>query len=145
MGELYLRARMKRPPSGQRERLGLGKMLALGFVFLWFFIGGIAHFTATGVEMKIIPPWMPEHRLLVQISGAFELIGALGILVPRTRRVAGMGLALLTLAVTPANVYMWQRAELFPMIPYWILTLRLPLQAALIICIWWASQRRILI
>jgi uncharacterized membrane protein len=132
---------MKQPQSGQQAKPGLGQKLALSFVFLWFFIGGIAHFTATDLEMKIVPPWLPGHRLLVQVSGAFELLGALALLSSRTRRVAGLGLVLLTLAVTPANVYMWQRADLFTMIPYWILILRLPFQLALMICIWWSTRR----
>lgn len=118
------------------------RRLGLGFVFLWFFLGGLAHFAFTGVEMSIVPPWLPQHRLLVWISGVFELLGALGLLLPRTRGAAGWGLVLLTVAVTPANLYMWQQPQSFPMIPYWALTLRLPLQLALIACIWWSTQPR---
>ncbi len=114
--------------------------LALGFVFLWFFIGGIAHFAFTEVEMKIVPPWLPDHRMLVLVSGIFELAGAAGVLVLRRRRAAGLGLMLLTLAVTPANVYMWQHPALFPQIPYWLLTLRLPFQLALLGIIWYATH-----
>ena len=33
-----------------------GKRIGSGIVFLWFLIGGIAHFTATRVEMTIVPP-----------------------------------------------------------------------------------------
>jgi uncharacterized membrane protein len=116
------------------------RTLALGFVFLWFFFGGIAHFAFMQQEMRIVPPWLPERRLLVLISGVFEFAGAIGILLPRTRRVAGWGLVLLTLAVTPANVYMWQHPDQYPMIPYWALTLRLPFQLLLIALIWWSTQ-----
>ncbi|MEI9915415.1 MAG: hypothetical protein WDN29_05940 [Methylovirgula sp.] len=49
--------------------------LALGFVFLWFFIGGIAHFAFTGREMEIVPPLFPAHRVLVLISGVCECSG----------------------------------------------------------------------
>lgn len=121
-------------------KLGLAKFLGLGFVFLWFFIGGIAHFVLTDLEMKIMPPWLPEHRLLVLVSGAFELMGAIGVLFIRTRSVAGWGLILLTAAVTPANIFMWQNASQFPEIPYWALTIRLPLQLALLACIWWSTH-----
>ncbi|HEY0144827.1 MAG TPA: hypothetical protein VGB93_01455 [Methylovirgula sp.] len=41
------------------------KSLALGFVFLWFFVGGIAHFAFTAREMEIVPPPFPAHRALV--------------------------------------------------------------------------------
>lgn len=36
-----------------------GKLAGLIVVFLWFFVGGIAHFVATETEMKIVPPYIP--------------------------------------------------------------------------------------
>ena len=128
------------PLIDRLQERGLGRTLALGFVFLWFFVGGIAHFALTDTEMKIVPPWLPEHRLLVLVSGIFELLGAIGLLSVRTRSAAGWGLVLLTLAVTPANVYMWQHADMYPMVPYWALTLRLPFQVVLLILIWWSTR-----
>jgi uncharacterized membrane protein len=115
------------------------RSLTLGFVFLWFFLGGIAHFAFTADEMSIIPPGFPNHRFLVVASGVFELLGAVGILVRPTRCAAGWGLALLTVAVTPANVYMWRHAADYPAIPYWLLTIRLPFQAVLIAGILWST------
>jgi uncharacterized membrane protein len=125
-------------------KLGLPRMLALAFVFLWFFIGGIAHFAFTELEMKIVPPWLPAHRELVLISGVFELAGAIGILFTRTRHIAGWGLILLTIAVTPANIFMLQNASQFPDVPYWALVARLPLQILLLLCIWWATKPPVL-
>jgi uncharacterized membrane protein len=90
--------------------------------------------------VKIIPPWLPEPRLLGLVSGVFEVLGAIGLLSVRTRSAAGWGSILLTLAVTPANVYMWLNPDQFPMIPYWALTLRLPFQLALLACIWWSTR-----
>ncbi|MGQ3090394.1 DoxX family protein [Methylophilus sp.] len=125
---------------GETRTLGLPRTLGLALVFIWFFIGGIAHFVFTELEMKIVPPSLPEPRLLVLVSGALELIGALGILFSPTRRIAGWGLILLTIAVTPANIFMWQHPHLFPEVPYWALTLRLPLQLLLLACIWWSTK-----
>src|SRR5580692_6354787 len=105
-------------------------------VFLWFLIGGIAHFSATEIEMRIVPPALPWPRAVVLISGVFELLGAAGILIPATRRAAGIGLFILTIAVTPANVYMPQHAELFN-VPRWALIVRLPFQVALLALILW--------
>ncbi|WP_297493634.1 hypothetical protein [Acidocella sp.] len=116
------------------------RRLTLGFVFLWFFIGGIAHFAFTGTEMSIVPPYLPHHRALVLLSGVFELFGAAGILFRPTRAMAGWGLVLLTIAVTPANIFMWQHAADYPHIPYWALTLRLPAQAVLLLGIWWSTR-----
>jgi uncharacterized membrane protein len=114
------------------------RLIGLCFVFLWFFIGGIAHFAATNIEMRIVPPYIPWPRATVLISGVFELLGAIGLLLRRYRSAAGVGLVLLTLAVTPANIYMLEHSELFA-VPYWLLVLRLPLQAGLVALILWSS------
>lgn len=114
--------------------------LALGFVFLWFFLGGIGHFAATNLEMRIVPPYIPWPRLAVLISGACEWLGAAGLLYQPTRRAAAVVLFLLTIAVTPANIYMLQHSDRFH-IPYWVLVMRLPLQAALLALIAWIALR----
>ena len=115
------------------------KRIGLAIVFLWFFIGGIAHFALTETEMRIVPPWIPWPRAAVLISGGFELLGAAGLLWKPTRRAAGWGLFALTLAVTPAHLYMLQRPDLFPSVPYWALIARLPLQVALLALILWST------
>lgn len=122
----------------RRVRLSTAKRWGIGFVFLWFFIGGIAHFVYTEAEMRIVPPYIPWPRAAVLVSGVFELLGALGLLWRPTRRAAGIGLFLLTLAVTPAHIYMLQRPELFS-VPRWALWLRLPVQAALLALIAWST------
>jgi uncharacterized membrane protein len=116
------------------------KLAGLGFVFLWFFIGGIAHFALTETEMRIVPPYIPWPRAAVLVSGVFELLGAAGLLWRPTRRAAGIGLILLTIAVTPCHIYMLQRPELFPTVPLWALWLRLPIQVALLVLIGWCTN-----
>jgi uncharacterized membrane protein len=117
------------------------RRVGLAIVFLWFAIGGIAHFVATDTEMRIVPPWLPWPRAAVLVSGVFELLGAAGLLWAPSRRAAGWGLFALTLAVTPCHIYMLQRPDLFPSIPYWALVLRLPVQAALLALIVWSTAR----
>lgn len=121
------------------------KLAGVAFVFLWFFVGGIAHFAVTELEMRIVPPWVPWPRAVVLVSGVAELLGAAGLLWRPTRRAAGIGLLLLTIAVTPAHFYMLQRPELFG-VPVWALWLRLPIQLALLGLIAWctAPDRRFL-
>lgn len=120
-------------PSGWR-------IAGIVFVFVWFLLGGIAHFAFTATEMRIVPPYIPWPRAVVLASGVFELLGAAGLLWGVTRRAAGIGLFLLTLAVTPAHFYMLQRPELFG-VPCWALVLRLPVQGALLVLIAWCSRR----
>jgi uncharacterized membrane protein len=116
----------------------IAKRIGLILVFLWFLFGGVAHFALTEAEMRIMPPAIPWPRAVVLMSGAFELLGAIGILIPATRRAAGIGLFLLTVAVTPANVYMLQHAELFN-VPRWALIVRLPFQVVLLALILWST------
>lgn len=116
------------------------QVAGLSFVFLWFFIGGILHFVATDIEVRLVPPYIPWPLEAVLVSGVLELLGAAGIVLPSTRKAAGIGLFLLTLAVTPVHVYMLQRPELFG-VPVWALWLRLPVQAALLWLILWSTWR----
>jgi uncharacterized membrane protein len=116
------------------------KKIGLGFVFLWFAIGGVAHFLVTDFFLKIIPPELPLRLEAVYISGVFELLGAAGLLIPRLRRAAGLGLFLLIIVVTPANVYMWLHPELFPSVPEPLLVLRLFLQVGLLALVWWSTK-----
>ena len=127
-----------------RMQSSRARRAALAFVFLWFFIGGIAHFVFTEAEMRIVPPYIPWPRGAVLVSGVFELLGAFGLLWPPTRRAAAWGLFALTLAVTPAHIYMLQQPGLFPSVPYWALVLRLPLQAALLALIAWIALRPVM-
>ena len=117
------------------------KRLSLAFVFLWFFVGGVAHFAATDLELSIVPPYVPWPRAAVWVSGVFELLGAAGLLYEPARRAAGVGLFALTIAVTPANLFMLRRPDLFH-VPYWALALRMPVQVALLALIYWSAIRR---
>jgi uncharacterized membrane protein len=125
-------------PSNTLSMMPILKRVGLVLVFLWFTIGGVAHFSLTDIEMRIVPPFIPWPRAAVLTSGAFELLGAVGILIPIMRRAAGIGLFLLTIAVTPANIYMLQHAELFN-VPRWVLIVRLPFQAAFLALIIWST------
>ena len=89
--------------------------------------------------MRIVPPALPWPRAIVLVSGVLELLGAVGLLWPRTRRLAGWGLFALTVAVTPANVYMLMQHQEFA-VPVWVLVLRLPVQVVLLGLIWWSTR-----
>ncbi|WP_252108600.1 MULTISPECIES: DoxX family protein [unclassified Halomonas] len=116
--------------------------IPLLIIALFFFLGGIAHFALTDFFILAMPDYLGYHRELVLISGVFELLGAVGILVPSTRKLAGWGLIALMVAVFPANVHMALHPEAFPSIPVWLLYARLPLQALLIAFVWWAIHRK---
>ena len=77
---------------------------------------------------------------LVAISGAAELAGGLGLLIPQTRSAAAYGLIALCLAVWPANWYMALAADRYATLaPAWALWARVPLQLPLM---WWILAAR---
>ena len=129
------------PSASPADTLSRPRRVGLGFVFVWFLIGGLAHFIATEMEMRVVPPYIPWPHAAVWTSGVFELLGAAGLLYRTTRRAAGIGLIMLTVVVTPVHLYMLQRPELFGF-PYWALLLRLLLQVALLGLIAWSTLRR---
>ena len=116
------------------------KNLGLAFVFLWFMGGGIAHFTKMEFFVAIMPPYIGYHTEIVYISGVFEILGAIGILIPALRQWAGNGLLLLVVCVSPANIHMWLNPELFPDVAPVFLSVRLVVQVLLLLLIWWCTR-----
>jgi len=105
---------------------------------LIFAAGGALHFRNPSMYEAIMPPYVPAHRELVLISGFFEILGGIGVMIPRTRVAAGYGLIALLVAVFPANIYMAVDTEKFgKFAPAWALYARLPLQFVLM---WWISR-----
>jgi uncharacterized membrane protein len=70
----------------------------------------------------------------------FEVLLAILILWPAARPLAGWGLVVLTLAVTPANLNMWLHPEQFPDVTETALSVRLVIQVFLLALIWWSTR-----
>jgi uncharacterized membrane protein len=102
---------------------------------------GVDHFVAPSFFVRIVPSALPAPLLLVQVSGFFEVLGGLGLLIPRTRRAAGLGLVLLYVSVFPANVNMVLHPELGGSVPLWALWVRLPFQLVFIALALWVSRK----
>lgn len=87
---------------------------------------------------RIVPPWLPAHRLLVQLSGMAEIAGGIAVVIPSLRWYAGIWLIALLIAVFPANIQMALQPELYSRIASpALLYVRLPLQIVLIAWVWW--------
>jgi uncharacterized membrane protein len=124
--------------------MGVGKRIVLALLVVLFLSSGVAHFLRPAPFVAIMPPYLPSPRVLVLVSGAFEILGGVGLLIPAIRRWAGVGLVALLLAVYPANIYM--ATNDIPIdgwhVPWWGHAIRLPLQFVLIWLVWWVSQPR---
>ena len=99
----------------------------VGLAFAWV---GVQHFVDPEPFLGIVPPYLPWALELVYISGVFEILGGIGLLVPRTRRFAAWGLVALLVAVYPANIHMLVNEVYFGDMPHepWLLWARMPFQ-----------------
>jgi uncharacterized membrane protein len=109
-----------------------------------FLVAGTTHLRHPELFLPVMPPWIPFHLPCIRISGVFELLGGLGLLI-RARPIqllAGWGLALLLVAVFPANLYMAvTRVQVHGFLPQpWMAWARLPLQPLLIVAVLWATR-----
>ncbi len=109
-------------PSGFLRKLSL---FGISVFFIYF---GIDHFINPEFYLSIMPPIFPLHLEAVYLSGLFEILGGVGVLIARTRSIAGWGLLALLIAVYPANIYMALTPEAFPDISLFALYFRLALQ-----------------
>jgi uncharacterized membrane protein len=109
------------------------RWVPLGLAFLG---AGVNHFLIPRAYERIVPPSLKSRAgEVVAVSGVAEIVAGLGVLLPWTRRPAGLGLIALLVAVFPANLYMARSPEEFRRIPRWALYARLPLQPLMM---WWA-------
>jgi len=114
-------------------RIGLAVMLCFT---------AAAHFNSMRPDMvAMVPPFVPNPELMVTLTGIFEILGAIGLLLPRTRRIAAFALILLLLALLPANIYAAQAGVTLRGAPATPIIPRVALQALFIGLIWWSGVR----
>ena len=135
---LSLLPRLRIDPPALRSRRARMRV-ALASMFL---LTATTHFTATASFMQSVPEFLPLRREAIYISGVAELLGAICLLVPQLRRVAGLGLAALLVAVFPANINVAVNQiqnDMFagPQVYQWA---RLALQPVLIWLAVWSTQ-----
>ena len=83
------------------------KYLSIIIMSIFYINVGIMHFTDPDWFLHIIPPFLSLIGLeLVYISGVFEILFGIMLLIPQTRKLAAYGLILLLIAVYPANLYL---------------------------------------
>jgi uncharacterized membrane protein len=117
------------------------RKLSYVILAILFITAGVLHFVKSALFVKIVPAWLSHPLALVYVSGVFEILGGLGLLLPKTRKLAGIGLIALLIAVFPANMNMAFNSEQFSNIPVALLWLRLPLQFVLIAWVWWTTLK----
>ena len=103
-----------------------------GFCGGLFIFTGTLHFLKPKMYEAIMPPYIPSHREMVLASGAAEMAGGVGVLLPGLAKPARWWLLATLVAVFPANLHMAVNADEIkglPPVPRWMLWARLPFQA----------------
>jgi uncharacterized membrane protein len=106
-----------------------------------FIFTASAHFNKMKHDLaRMIPAYFPHPLLLVYITGILELLGAVGLLLPEFRRLAGLCLIALLIAMFIANVNAAQKGVTLrgkPATPLW---LRIPMQIFFVALLWWSTR-----
>lgn len=118
------------------------KEILRGILAVSVIIVGITHFLKAEQYARIVPPVFPPLAS-VYVSGFFEILGGIGLLIPGISVAAAWGLVSLFIAVFPANIYLALHNIQIDGIPhsqtlYW---LRLPLQAVLLAWAYWYTRQ----
>ena len=82
------------------------KLFTIGLMSFFYITTGIRHFTEPDWFLQIYPPFLPFGLAAVYISGFFEVLLGILLLIPKTRHYAAWGLIVLLIAVFPANIYL---------------------------------------
>lgn len=100
-----------------------------------FLSAGVSHFKIPAQYIEMLPPSVPQRENIISVTGVLEILGAIGLLIPRFSHLSGNALILFLICIFPANVYAaFARVEFGggtngPM----LLLIRTPLQLILIL------------
>jgi uncharacterized membrane protein len=113
-----------------------------GILAVCIIIAGVLHFLTPEPFIKIVPSLLPYPAEIVYISGVFEILGGIGLLIPAVSQAAAWGLVILFIAVYPANINMAVNHIKIANIPdsNWFQAIRLPFQFVLIAWAWWLTR-----
>lgn len=85
-------------------RMGPSKRARVG-LSLFFLVTALAHFNTPEEMAKMIPAFVPYPLELIYVTGVLELLGAIGVWIPRLERVTGLLLIVMLIGLLPANIY----------------------------------------
>ncbi|TAI49760.1 MauE/DoxX family redox-associated membrane protein [Flagellimonas allohymeniacidonis] len=115
------------------------RRLTLYTLSVFYFVAGANHFLHPDFYLGLIPDYIPFHVFTNYMVGALELILAMMLWLPRTRRMGAWGIVLLLVLLVPSHVYFIQVGSCVPnslCIKEWISWSRLLIGQPLLI--WWA-------
>lgn len=125
--------------SGSRSR---SRAIARLILALFYAGAGIVHLRTPDPFLLITPDWVPYPREVILATGLCELFGALGLMLPATRRLAGLALAAYAVCVFPANIKHMVDGIVVPGLPnsLWYHVPRMLLQPVLVWLALWTGD-----
>lgn len=81
------------------------KKVGLYIMAIFYFVAGINHFINPANYFPLIPEYLGSVEVLNLLAGAAEVLGAIGLLIPATRKIAAWGIILLMIAFIPSHTY----------------------------------------
>ena len=113
------------------------KTISLIVMALFYIVAGINHFRVPKFYLRIMPPYLPNPKLLNALSGIAEVVLGVLLLVPATSQWAAWGVIALLIAVYPANIYHYTSKGAGMNISQQALAFRLAFQFVFIAWAWW--------
>lgn len=105
-----------------------------------YVVAGMAHFIFPKAYLRIMPRYLPNHKLLVFLSGVAEIVLGVGLCFKETRNLSIYGIILMLIVFLLVHFYMLSGEKASAGIPKWILVLRVPLQFGLMYWAYWYLQ-----
>lgn len=102
-----------------------------------YIFAGIMHFVKPKAYIRIMPGYLPNHKMLVYASGIAEILLGFGLCFPVTKNLSIYGIIVMLLVFLLVHFYMLSGEKASAGIPKWILILRIPLQFGLMYWAWW--------
>ncbi|MDC6386688.1 hypothetical protein D2V93_11920 [Flagellimonas taeanensis] len=100
-----------------------------------YVIAGTMHFLKPKIYLRIMPRYLPYHKILVFLSGVAEILLGIGLCFEATRKLSAFGVILMLAVFLSVHFYMLSNEKAAAGLPKWVLVLRVPLQFALM---YWA-------
>ncbi|TDY14289.1 DoxX family protein [Meridianimaribacter flavus] len=101
-----------------------------------YVFAGFMHFIKPKMYMRIMPRYLPNHKLLVLLSGIAEIALGIALCIPVLKTTAVYGTIAMLVVFLLVHFYMLSGEKASAGIPKWILILRIPLQFVLMYWAW---------
>lgn len=120
------------------------KKIALIVMVVFYFVAGVNHFVMPKVYDSMMPPYFPVKNVLNAVVGILEIVLAIGLIFPNSRRKSAIAIIALLICFIPVHLYMLQESPM----PFagTILTptgawIRLAVHPLLMAWAWWFARK----